>query len=80
MTTRTKDATGLDTLSPATHPARDAAGFRAIRAAMRQVEDAENILRTAVRAARDAEDSWTVIGTALGTTRQAAFQRFGQDN
>jgi hypothetical protein len=79
MTTRTKDATGLDTLSPATHPARDATGFRAIRAAMRQVEDAEDILRTAVRAARAAGDSWAVIGAALGTTRQAAFQRFGQD-
>jgi hypothetical protein len=78
MTTRTKDATGLDTLSPATHPARDAAGFRAIRAAMQQVEDAEHTLRAAVRAARAAGDSWTVIGTALGTTRQAAFQRFGQ--
>ena len=79
MTTRTKDATGLDTLSPATHPASDATGFRAIRAAMRQVEDAEDILRTAVRAARAAGDSWAVIGAALGTTRQAAFQRFGQD-
>lgn len=80
MTTRTKDGTGLDTLSPATHPARDAAGFRAIRAAMQQVEDAEQVLRAAVRAARAAGDSWTVIGTALGTTRQAAFQRFGQDS
>lgn len=80
MTTRTKDRTGLDALSPATHPARDAAGFRAIRAAMRQVEDAEQVLRAAVRAARAAGDSWAVIGTALGTTRQAAFQRFGQDS
>ena len=79
MTTRTNDATGLDALSPATHQARDAAGFRAIRAAMRQVEDADHILRDAVRTARAAGDSLTVIGAALGTTRQAAFQRFGQD-
>lgn len=26
----------------------------------------------------DAGDSWTVIGAALDTTRQAAFQRFGK--
>lgn len=78
MTTRTTDDTGLDTLTPATHPARDAAGFRAIRAAMQQVEDAERTLREAVRDARATGDSWTVIGTALGTTRQAAYQRFGE--
>lgn len=77
MRTRTKDATGLDTLSPATHPSRDATGFRAIRAAMHQAEDAERALRDAVRDARAAGDSWTIIGTALGTTRQAACQRFG---
>jgi hypothetical protein len=28
--------------------------------------------------AREAGDSWTVIGAALDTTRQAAFQRFGK--
>lgn len=28
-------------------------------------------------AARLAGDSWTIIGVALDTTRQAAFQRFG---
>jgi hypothetical protein len=77
MTTRTKDATGLHTLTPATHTARDAAGFRAIRAAMQGVEEAERTLREAVHDARAAGDSWTVIGTALGTTRQAAYQRFG---
>ena len=30
-----------------------------------------------VKAARDAGDSWTVIASALDTTRQAAQQRFG---
>ncbi|HAN71997.1 MAG TPA: hypothetical protein DCQ36_10495 [Actinobacteria bacterium] len=78
MTTRTKDATGLDSLSPATNPARDAASFRAIRAAMRDVEAADDALRAAVRAAREAGDSWTVIGAALGTSRQAAHERFGK--
>ena len=30
-----------------------------------------------IQAARDAGDSWTIIGAALNTTRQAAQQRFG---
>ena len=79
MTTRTKDATGLSQISPATHPGRDAAGFRAIRAAMQQVEDADQALRDAVGLARAAGDSWAVIGAALGTSRQAAYERFGKD-
>jgi hypothetical protein len=34
-------------------------------------------LQDAVDRARDAGHSWREIGAALGTTRQAAFQRFG---
>jgi hypothetical protein len=80
MTTRNKkaaDPTGLDTLDPGKVPARDAVHFRRIIAARKQVAEAEQELRDAVQAARDAGDSWTVIGAALDTTRQAAFQRFG---
>lgn len=76
MNTRTTERTGLDTLDPVTHQARDAAGFRAIRAAAQQVQDSDAALRAAVAAARAAGDSWTIIGAALGTTRQAACQRF----
>ena len=72
------DHTGLDELDPSTHPARDAASFRRIIAARKNVADAEHELREAVRAARAAGDSWTVIGAALDITRQAAQQRFGQ--
>lgn len=75
-TVHSTDATGLDTISPTTHPGRDAAGFRAIRAAAKNVETAEQDLRDAVRAAREAGDSWAIIGTALGVSRQAAQQRF----
>lgn len=75
-TIHSTDTTGLDTISPATHPGRDAAGFRAIRAAAKNVETAEQDLRDAVRAAREAGDSWAIIGTALGISRQAAQQRF----
>jgi len=80
MTTRSRTAaerTGLDTLDPSKVPARDAVHFRRIIAARKKVADAEQDLRDAVQAARDAGDSWTVIGAALDTTRQAAFQRFG---
>lgn len=69
--------TGLDHLDPSTHPARDAASFRRILAAKNGLAVAEQELRDAVRDARQAGDSWTVIGAALDITRQAAQQRFG---
>ncbi|ADU47397.1 hypothetical protein [Intrasporangium calvum] len=72
------DRTGLDHLDPSTHPARDAASFRRILAAKNGLAVAEQELRDAVRAARQAGDSWTVIGAALDITRQAAQQRFGE--
>ncbi len=71
------DATGLEQLDPATNPARDAAPFRRILAAREHLAAAEQELRDAVHAARDAGDSWSIIGAALDTTRQAAQQRFG---
>ena len=79
MTTKTQhDDTGLDSLEPATHPARDGVHFRRIIAARQALADADRELHDAVQAAREAGDSWTIIGAALGTTRQAAFQRFGK--
>lgn len=72
------DATGLDDLDVAKHPARDAAQFRRIVAARLTLAASEQELRDAVRAARKAGDSRTVIGAALDTTRQAAQQRFGE--
>ncbi|MFT3970196.1 MAG: hypothetical protein QM695_07940 [Micropruina sp.] len=71
------DLTGLDQLDPVANPARDAAHFRRILAARQGIVAAEQELRDAVKAARDAGDSWTVIASALDTTRQAAQQRFG---
>jgi hypothetical protein len=73
------DSTGLDHVDVASHPAGDATHFRRIIAARQDLADAEQELRDAVHAARDAGDSWTVIGAALDTTRQAAQQRFGND-
>jgi hypothetical protein len=67
----------LDEITPATHPARDAKHFRAIVAALAAQEAATERLATAVAEARAAGDSWTIIGAALGTSRQNAQQRFG---
>lgn len=79
MTTRTRaEHTGLDLLDPATTTARDATHFRQIIAASEAVDAAESELRAAVRAAREAGDSWTVIGAALGVSKQAAQQRFAK--
>ena len=76
MTTMKKakrDETGLDGLDTEISNARDAV----LIAARKQLVDAEQELRDAVDAARNAGDSWAVIGAALDTSRQAAFQRFG---
>lgn len=39
---------------------------------------ADGVLAAAVEAVRAANGTWQEIGTALGTSRQAAFQRFGR--
>ncbi|MGM0385467.1 MAG: hypothetical protein ACQERF_05740 [Actinomycetota bacterium] len=72
------DRSGLDELNPETHPARDAVHFRRIVAARANLLAAEEELRAAVEASREAGDSWIVIGAALGISRQAAQQRFGR--
>ncbi len=77
-TRTTRDSTGLDQIDPAARPARDAMHFRRVLAARQHITDAESELRAAVKAAREAGDSWTVIAAALDTTRQAAQQRFGR--
>ncbi len=46
-----------------------------IRSFARIVEDG---MRAAVQRARQAGHTWAEIGELLGTTRQAAFQRFGR--
>lgn len=67
----------LDELDPQSVPARDAVHFRRIIAAKDGVARADRELHDAVRAAREAGDSWFTIGMALGVTKQAAQKRFG---
>jgi hypothetical protein len=49
-----------------------------VGAAHRQVLEAQDLLRAAVDHARAEGRTWQEIGDVLGTTRQAAFQRFGR--
>jgi hypothetical protein len=49
----------------------------AVAAALAAVRQAEERLRQAVEAARAAGHTWAELGDVLGTSRQAAFQRFG---
>ncbi len=78
MGTVKSEATGLESIHPSLNPARDARHFREIVAAVDGVHDADARLRRAVADARVAGESWTVIGAALGTSRQNAQQRFGR--
>lgn len=68
----------LDSVEPEPADARDASHIRRIIATAEALEGAESDLRAAVADARAAGDTWDAIGVALGTSRQAAYQRFGK--
>ena len=70
----------LDKLNVDPSDARDARHMRRISGAATAVTAAQKELRAAVAAAREAGDTWAMIGVALGTSRQAAYQRFGQSD
>lgn len=71
-------AAWLDQLDPATTPAEDIDDLRAIAEAVTDVAEAQARLEAAVKAARDRGRSWGRIGIALGTSRQAARERYEQ--
>jgi len=68
----------LDSIEPDPADARDATYIRRIIAASEALSAADDELRAAVVSARAAGDTWDAIGVALGTSRQAAYQRFGK--
>ena len=68
----------LDSIEPNPADARDASYVRRIVSANEALDAAQQELIDAVAAARDAGDTWDVIGIALGVSRQAAYQRFGK--
>ncbi len=53
-------------------------GLTAVAEALGQARDAEDALRRAVDEARASGRTWQEIGDVLGTSRQAAYQRFGR--
>jgi len=57
---------------------RDAAALRAVHAAFRARADAEAQLAGAVSQARAEGHSWAAVGAMLGTSGEAARQRYGQ--
>lgn len=64
-----------DHLDPAsTSPPRRAERLRRIIAARTAVEESNAELRAAVRAAREAGDSWAIIGATLDTARTTIHQ------
>lgn len=64
---------------PASGEERDPQAFIALREAVAARADAERGMADAVAAARRAGYSWTVIGSLLGTTGEAARQRYGKN-
>jgi hypothetical protein len=68
----------IDSIDPST--LRDGIHLREISAAKHAVESSQDQLRDAVRKARLAGDSWTMIGIALGTSKQNAYRKFGKES
>ncbi len=56
----------------------DAGALRGLRAAFRNRADAEKQLAEAVAVARGEGHSWASIGAMVGTSGEAARQRYGQ--
>ena len=73
----TKDAPDINAFIDPT-AMRDGRHLRAVAAARAALADAENELRSAVAASREAGDSWTMIGIMLGMSRQNAHRKFGR--
>jgi len=67
----------FETYEPAAEDERDAAVFAALRDAALSRSDAERSIRTAVDDARAHGYSWAFIGSLLGTSGEAARQRYG---
>ncbi|WP_234791704.1 hypothetical protein [Mycolicibacterium mucogenicum] len=67
----------LESIDPDRDVARDGTHMRRITAVRKSLEAASVELYEALTAARQAGDSWALIGIALGLSGQAAQQQFG---
>ncbi len=70
----------LDSLDPSAvaSPDADASHLRRLGAAVRAASTSQMELADAVAAARNHGHTWTQIATMLGTSRQAAQERYGE--
>lgn len=68
----------FEAYEPQPDDARDPAVFASLRAAVLSRSDAERSVYESVLAARDAGYSWNLIGSLLGTSGEAARQRYGR--
>jgi hypothetical protein len=66
----------LDTFEPDDASVAEVADLRAVTAAINKIAGAQAELEAAVLAARANGRSWGMIAIALGTSRQAARQRY----
>lgn len=71
-------AARFETPDPDREEVTDAAALRAVREAFRKRADAERELAEAVVAARADGHSWAAIGAMVGTSGEAARQRYGR--
>ena len=59
-------------------PTNDAAALRTVRLAFQHRAESDRRLAAAVSVARAEGHSWTTIGAMVGTSGEAARQRYGQ--
>ena len=70
-------ATRFEDYEPSPGDELDVAAFGQLRAAVAEQSAAERHLLNAVKTAREAGMSWASIGTFVGTSGEAARQRYG---
>lgn len=63
---------------PSTHEELDVAAMNDLRAAVAEQSAAERHVIDAIRSARQAGMSWNAIGSFVGTTGEAARQRYAR--
>jgi hypothetical protein len=69
-------ANRFEDYTPNEHDERDPEAFKALRDAVLSRSDAERSINTAVDNARAHGYSWALIGSLLGTSGEAARQRY----
>ena len=71
-------ASRFEEYEPAAGDERDPAAYLALREAVVSRSEAERSIKEAVAAARSHGYSWAFIGKIIGTSGEAARQRYGQ--